>query len=64
VNEQDVFILTDQALNAVVGQIRDDQWDSRVPDDMAPRQPGMTLRQIVNYHATMRGSPTCSRARP
>jgi len=51
VNEKDVFILADQALNTVVGQIRDDQWDSPVPDDMAPRQPGMTLRQIVNYHA-------------
>jgi len=51
VNEKDVFILADEALNAVVGQIRDDQWDSPVPDDMAPRQPGMTLRQIVNYHA-------------
>ena len=50
-DERDVFILADEALNAVVGQIRDDQWDSRVPDDMAPRQPGMTLRQIVNYHA-------------
>ena len=50
-NEKDVFILADEALNAVVGQIRDDQWDSPVPDDMAPRQPGMTLRQIVNYHA-------------
>jgi len=51
VNEKDVFILTDQALNAVVGQIRDDQWDTRVPDDMSPRQPGMTLRRIINYHA-------------
>ena len=50
-NEKDVFILTDQALNAVVGQIRDDQWDTRVPDDMSPRQPGMTLRRIINYHA-------------
>ena len=50
-NEKDVFILADEALNAVVGQIRDDQWDSRVPDDMAPRQPGMTLRQIIDYHA-------------
>jgi len=51
VNEKDVFILADEALNAVVGQIRDDQWDTRVPDDMSPRQPGMTLRRIINYHA-------------
>ena len=50
-NEKDVFILADQALKSVVDQIRDDQWDSKVPDDMSPRQPGMTLRRIVNYHA-------------
>ncbi|HZL04461.1 MAG TPA: hypothetical protein VFE45_03410 [Coriobacteriia bacterium] len=50
-NEKDVFILADEALKNVVGQIRDDQWDTRVPDDMAPRQPGVTLRRIINYHA-------------
>ena len=50
-NEKDVFILADEALNDVVDQIRDDQWDTRVPDDMSPRQPGMTLREIINYHA-------------
>lgn len=50
-NEKDVFILADEALKNVVDQIRDDQWDSRVPDDMSPRQPGLTLRQIINYHA-------------
>jgi len=51
VNEKDVFILADEALKSVVGQIRDEQWDTRVPDDMSPRQPGMSLRQIINYHA-------------
>jgi hypothetical protein len=51
VNEKDVFILADEALKNVVGQIRDDQWDTRVPDDMSPRQPGMTLRRIISYHA-------------
>jgi len=51
VNEKDIFILADEALKNVVDQIRDDQWDSRVPDDMSPRRPGMTLRRIVNYHA-------------
>ena len=50
-NEKDVFILADEALKNVVDQIRDDQWDTRVPDDMSPRQPGMTLRRIINYHA-------------
>ena len=49
--EQEVFILADQALLHVVEQIRDDQWDAVVPTEMAPRQPGSTLRQIVNYHA-------------
>lgn len=50
-NEKDVFFLAEEALKNVVDQIRDDQWDSRVPDDLSPRQPGATLRQIVNYHA-------------
>ena len=48
--EQEVFILADQALKAVVDQIRDDQWDLRVPDDMT-RRPGATLRETINYHA-------------
>ena len=48
--EQDVFILADQALKAVVEQIRDDQWDLVVPDDMT-RKPGITLRELINYHA-------------
>jgi len=51
VNEKDVFILADEALKDVVDQIRDDQWDKRVPDDMSPRQPGADLRRIINYHA-------------
>jgi hypothetical protein len=51
VNEKDVFILADEALKNVVDQIRDEQWERRVPDDMSARQPGLTLRQIINYHA-------------
>jgi len=51
VNEKDVFILVDEALKNVLDQIRDDQWDSRVPDDLSPRQPGATLRQMVNDDA-------------
>jgi uncharacterized protein (TIGR03086 family) len=50
VTEQQVFILADQALKAVVDQIRDDQWDLQVPDDMT-RMPGTTLREIIAYHA-------------
>ena len=48
---QDVFILADQALLGVVEQIGDDQWDAVVPTEMTPRQPGSTLRQVINYHA-------------
>ncbi len=49
-NEKDVFVLADQALNGVVARIRHDQWDLVVPDDMT-REPGTTLRELVNYHA-------------
>jgi uncharacterized protein (TIGR03086 family) len=51
VTEQDVFILADEALLRVVEQIRDDQWQAVVPAEMTPRQPGSTLRQVINYHA-------------
>jgi hypothetical protein len=50
-NPGQVFILADRALENVVKQIKPEQWDLKVPDDMSPRQPGSTLRQIVNYHA-------------
>jgi hypothetical protein len=50
VTVQDVFILADQALKVVVEQIRDDQWNLVVPDDMT-RTPGITLRELINYHA-------------
>ncbi len=49
--EQEVFVLAERALQAVVAQIRDDQWERLVPDEMTPRQPGSTLRQVVNYLA-------------
>jgi uncharacterized protein (TIGR03086 family) len=49
--EQEVFVLADRALQRVVAQIRDDQWELVVPDEMTPRQPGWTLRQVVNYLA-------------
>jgi uncharacterized protein (TIGR03086 family) len=50
VNEKDVFVLADQALKDVVDQIRDDQWDTTVPDGMT-RKPGTTLRETIAYHA-------------
>lgn len=51
--EQDVFVLADRALNHVVGQIRDDQWDMAMPPEFVMRQQDrvVTLREIINYHA-------------
>jgi uncharacterized protein (TIGR03086 family) len=53
VNEAEVFVLADRALNRVVAQIRDDQWDMEVPPNFARRQTDRrpTLREIINYHA-------------
>ena len=52
-NEQEVFILADQALNKVVAQIKDDQWDMIMPPEFAMRDPErkITLREVINYHA-------------
>jgi uncharacterized protein (TIGR03086 family) len=50
VTEQEVFVLADQALLRVVEQIRDHQWSAVVPANLT-RQPGSTLRQVINYHA-------------
>lgn len=48
------FVLADRALDAVVQQIRDEQWDMVLPVDFAradrPDEP-VTLRQIIRYHA-------------
>ncbi len=35
----------------MVQQIGDDQWERVVPAQLTPRQPGSTLRQVINYHA-------------
>jgi len=51
VTEQEVLMLADRALLRVVEQIGDEQWDLVVPDAMTPRQPGSTLRRVVNYSA-------------
>ena len=52
-DERDVFVLADQALNRVIQQVRNDQWDMDVPPDFqrmpTPHTP--TLREILNYHA-------------
>lgn len=51
--EQDVFVMADQALNSVVGQIRDEQWQLEVPPEFARRQQDhpVLLREVINYHA-------------
>jgi uncharacterized protein (TIGR03086 family) len=51
--EPEVFMLADRALENVVAQIKDDQWDKEVPPDFARRQTDRTptLREIINYHA-------------
>jgi uncharacterized protein (TIGR03086 family) len=51
--EQEVFVLADRALNDVVAQIRDDQWDMEIPDWFQVRRTDHTptLREIINYHA-------------
>ncbi len=46
-------MLAHRALNKVVAQIRDDQWDMEVPPDFARRQTERTptLREVVSYLA-------------
>lgn len=51
-NETDVFVLADHALNRVVGQIRDDQWDMQMPASFARSGSTPTLRTIIAYHAS------------
>ena len=49
--EPEVFILADQALNKVVGQIKDGQWGMEMPPEFTRHQPDKaTLRTIINYH--------------
>src|SRR5256714_10232933 len=51
--ENEVFILADRALEGVVRRIRDDQWLMVMPESfltrVSDRRP--TLREIINYHA-------------
>jgi len=51
--EAEVFVLADRALNNVVAQIRDEQWDMPMPASFARRDTEHvpTLREIINYHA-------------
>jgi len=52
-NETEVFQLADRALNAVVAEIADDQWDMAMPASFATRQSDTvpSLREVIGYHA-------------
>lgn len=52
-DEPEVFVLADRALNCVVAQISDDQWSIELPPSFRTRRMDHTptLREIVNYHA-------------
>src|SRR5438034_3703836 len=52
-DEPQVFVLADRALNAVVAQIKDDQWSMRMPPDFqtGPTDHVPDLREVINYHA-------------
>jgi len=51
--ETEIFVLADHALDAVVDQIRHDQWAMEMPASFARRQTDRTptLREIIGYHA-------------
>lgn len=51
--QNELFIMTDQALNGVVSQIPDDKWSLPIPGwfKVGRAQEDMTLRRIINYHA-------------
>jgi len=52
-DERDVFVMADQALNQVVAQIKPDQWGMTMPANFvrSPSQGAPSLREIINYHA-------------
>ncbi|MDQ3695221.1 MAG: hypothetical protein M3464_16560 [Chloroflexota bacterium] len=51
---QETYIEAEQALQRVVAQIRDDQWDMPIPESFQMSTSGAaiaTLRDVINYHA-------------
>jgi uncharacterized protein (TIGR03086 family) len=52
-DEPQVFVLADRALERVVAQISDDQWGMELPESFMTRRMDHrpTLREIVAYHA-------------
>ncbi len=53
--EPGVFVLADRAIADVVDQIKDDQWDIKLPDwfqiGTSQDRDQLTLKDIINYHA-------------
>lgn len=51
--EPEVFVLADRALNGVIGQIGENQWEMSMPPNFATRMSDHVpmLREIVSYHA-------------
>src|SRR5438477_8026926 len=51
--ENEVFILADRALEGVIRRIREDQWSMVMPESFLTRVSDHrpTLREIINYHA-------------
>jgi len=52
-HESKIFVLADRALNDVIQQIDDDQWDMEMPAEFQTRQLDRrpTLREVIGYHA-------------
>lgn len=51
---QETFIRADEELKTVVDQIKDDQWDMKMPEGFTMNTKGaeiVTLRDVINYHA-------------
>ena len=53
--EAEVYILSEQALVNVIGQIKDDQWSLKLPQwfqlGRTQDRDKLTLKDIINYHA-------------
>ncbi len=47
---QEVFVAADQALAAVIDQIKDDQWEMPIPEGTSWK-PVKDLHELINYHA-------------
>ncbi len=49
-SEQEVFIVSENYLKSIIDQIQDSQWDLKVDDKVSKYHPGITIRELINYH--------------